>query len=127
MNQHKKVLGIIYIATACLQLLSILIAYLLLSTIVQFVKNEISSDQFWILELVVSILQIIPWIIVLFISIPSVLAGIGLLNNQPWAMVMALILGCIKLFWFPIGTAIGIYTIWVYVESKKTEIEKSVS
>jgi hypothetical protein len=42
-----------------------------------------------------------------------------LLNEKSWAMTLLLVLGCFKLFSFPIGTAIGIYTIWVYSESHK--------
>jgi hypothetical protein len=41
------------------------------------------------------------------------------LNNKSWALTLLLVLGCFKLFSFPIGTAIGIYTIYVYSESNK--------
>jgi hypothetical protein len=37
----------------------------------------------------------------------------GLLKARPWARVLALILGVISLVHFPIGTALGIYTLWV--------------
>jgi hypothetical protein len=41
------------------------------------------------------------------------------LNNKSWSLTLLLILGCFKLFSFPIGTAIGIYTIYVYSENHK--------
>jgi hypothetical protein len=121
MDQHRKVLGIIYVVTACLQIMGLLILSMVFSTILALVKDNVAPSELWITELVFNLLRILPWIIVIFISIPSVIAGIGLLNKQRWALVMALILGCIKLFSFPIGTAIGVYSIWVYVESGKTE------
>jgi len=121
MNEHKRVLGIIYIATAALQILALLLVYMLFSTIFAFVKDEVPADEVWILELIFNILRFLPWLVVILISIPSIIAGFGLLNNKSWAMVLALILGCIKLFSFPIGTAIGVYAIWVYVESNKLE------
>jgi hypothetical protein len=36
----------------------------------------------------------------------------GLLTRQPWARVPAIVLGVISLIEFPVGTAIGIYTLW---------------
>ena len=93
MEQHKKVLGIIYIVTACLQMLGLLIVAMLASTIYSLIKDHIEPDEIWVLDLVFGILRILPWIIILFISVPSIITGIGLLNKQRWALVMALILG----------------------------------
>lgn len=123
MDQHKKTLGIIYIVTAALQILGVFLFSILLSTILAFMKDEIPSEHIWVLDLVRTILTFLPWIMIFVISIPTIIAGIGLLNNQPWALIMSLILGCLKLFSFPIGTAIGIYAIWIYVESNKETAE----
>lgn len=119
MEQHKKVLGIIYIVTAILQIMFLSILSLLWSTIFGFIISEIEPDESRLIEFIFSIIRFIPWFIMLFISIPSLIAGFGLLNGQKWALMMALILGCLKILSFPIGTAIGIYSIWVYLESNK--------
>ena len=123
MDQHKKVLGIIYIATACLQIIVFSLLSAFFSTIFSFAMKEVSPEDAWILELIFNLAKILPWLVIIFISLPSLIAGIGLLYQQQWAMIMVLILGCLKLFSFPIGTAIGIYTIWVYVESGKRKEE----
>ncbi len=120
MDQHKKVLGIIYIATACLQIMAFLLLSAFFSTILSVAMKAVSPDDAWILDLVFNILKFIPWLVIIFISLPSLIAGIGLLYQQQWAMILALILGCLKLFSFPIGTAVGVYAIWIYVESKGT-------
>ena len=125
MEQHKKVLGIIYIATGALQIIILSLLSAFLSTIFSFARGEASPDEVWVLDLVFNILRILPWIIILCISIPSLIAGVGLLNSQRWALIMAVVLGCLKLFSFPIGTAIGVYSIWVYVESNKAEKEQA--
>jgi hypothetical protein len=41
------------------------------------------------------------------------LAGWGLLNYRTWARMLTIILGVIALIHFPLGTALGIYTLWV--------------
>lgn len=46
-------------------------------------------------------------------AIAGLLAGWGLLDRQPWARILALVLGFINLIHPPFGTALGIYTIWV--------------
>ncbi len=122
MENHKKILGILYIISAVLQVLLLAFLGIFLSAIFGFVKSEVDPEKQRIIELVASILQYLPAILITFISLPSLIAGIGLLTHQRWAMVLALILGCFKLFSFPIGTAVGVYTIWVY--SKDQHVTK---
>jgi len=40
-------------------------------------------------------------------------AGYGLLKYKSWARILAMILAILNLVLFPIGTVIGIYTLWV--------------
>jgi hypothetical protein len=50
----------------------------------------------------------------LFMALPNLLVGIGLLRNWgSWVMIVAVIIGVINLLHFPIGTAIAFYTFWV--------------
>ena len=43
----------------------------------------------------------------------GVLAGWGLLERQTWARILAIILAFLSLLHPPLGTALGIYTLWV--------------
>jgi hypothetical protein len=92
---------------------------LLWSTIFGFIMTDIEPDHSRIVEFIFSIIRFIPWFIMVFISIPSLIAGFGLLNGHKWALMMAVVVGCLKILSFPIGTAIGVYSIWVYLESSK--------
>ena len=125
MEQHKRVLGIIYMVTAALQILILMFLSSISLAILDLITSEASPEEARIVELVFSILRFLPWLIICFISIPSVAAGFGLLNGQRWALTLALILGCLKLLSFPIGTAIGAYSIWVYVESGRLEKDQT--
>ena len=51
-------------------------------------------------------------------AVVGVLAGWGLLNYRSWARILALILGIISLIHFPLGTALGIYTLWVLLPAE---------
>jgi hypothetical protein len=37
----------------------------------------------------------------------------GLFERQPWARMLGLVIGFLALLRFPLGTALGIYTLWV--------------
>ena len=43
----------------------------------------------------------------------GVSVGLGLMQHRSWARIAALILGVLAIFHPPLGTALGIYTLWV--------------
>ena len=51
-------------------------------------------------------------------SMPEVIGGIGLLKRRGWAKILVMILAILGLLEIPIGTAVGIYTIWVLLNDK---------
>lgn len=119
MDSHKRVLGILYVISGALTILILAGVSLFFNAIFGFAMQEVDADERWVLELIQTIMQFLPIILIILFGVPSIIAGIGLLNQQKWALLLALILGCFKLFNFPIGTALGVYTIWVYAEDQK--------
>jgi ABC-type glycerol-3-phosphate transport system permease component len=43
----------------------------------------------------------------------TVLTGYALMTRQPWGRILAIVFSIFALFHFPLGTALGIYTLWV--------------
>jgi hypothetical protein len=119
MEVHKRILAILYIISGSLQILGMLFVTAFLSTLIPFIMEEAGPDAEWVFVWLVPFIRIIAAVIILFFAIPSIIGGIGLMNNKPWALTLLLVLGCFKLFSFPIGTAIGIYTIYVYSQDQK--------
>ena len=50
--------------------------------------------------------------LIALLSVPGIIAGWGLLAGQSWARILMIVLGALDLLNFPIGTALGIYTLW---------------
>ncbi|HSR67726.1 MAG TPA: hypothetical protein VLU25_07280 [Acidobacteriota bacterium] len=50
------------------------------------------------------------------LSLPSLLAGIGLLQFRTWGRVLGIVVSIIDLMHFPFGTALGIYGLWVLLQ-----------
>lgn len=57
------------------------------------------------------------WPMALFSLLTSLccilLTGYALLTRQPWGRVLAIVFGVLALIHLPLGTALGIYTLWV--------------
>lgn len=47
------------------------------------------------------------------LTAPGLIAGVGILKGQRWARYLALFVGVLHLLDPPFGTALGVYTIWV--------------
>jgi hypothetical protein len=43
----------------------------------------------------------------------ALLTGFALLTRQPWGRTLAIVVGILSLIRLPLGTALGIYTLWV--------------
>jgi len=59
-------------------------------------------------------------IYLLILSVPSIVAGIGLINFKPWARTVGIVVSALHLIHIPFGTALGIYGLWVLV-SRESE------
>jgi len=56
------------------------------------------------------------------IGIPSLLAGIGLLKHKSWARLLAIVLAIMAVTSFPIGTAAGVYSLWVLTHKEMEQL-----
>jgi hypothetical protein len=127
METHKRVLGILYIVSGAMHILIMLFLSALFSILLPFIFENAKLDEQWILLYIVPFIRVIGVITVLLFALPSIIGGMGLLNKKKWALTVVLVLGCFKLFSFPIGTALGVYTIWVYSEDHKQHLATPVN
>jgi len=54
------------------------------------------------------------------VSLPGLIAGIGLLKLRPWARILGIVVAVLYLIHIPFGTIVGIYGLWVLF-NKDTE------
>ena len=55
-------------------------------------------------------------IIAVFLFLPGLIGGIGLLRLQPWARILIIILSGLEVLNFPIGTVLGGFGLWVLLD-----------
>ncbi len=124
MEVHKRILTILYIISGSFQILGMVILSAFISMFFPLIMEEAGPDAQWVFVWIVPFIKVIAACIIILFSIPSIVGGIALLNNKSWALKLLLVLGCFKLFSFPIGTAIGVYTIWVYSQNNQKQTAK---
>jgi hypothetical protein len=107
--QHVTILGWLYIATNAILLPFGLCGFFTLIGI-----GAISGDP-----TAFGVLGIIGTIAALFfgvLALPGLLAGYGLLKRQRWGQILAIVVGFLGLINLPVGTALGIYTLFVLLQ-----------
>ena len=114
MEQHVPILGWLYVVSHSFFVVIGAFVFLLLVGLAP-VTGE--AEAMWVLGLVGTTVGLL----MVALGVPGLLAGYGLLKRRSWARVLAIVVGIISLVNFPIGTAIGIYTLWVLVQPAATE------
>jgi len=57
----------------------------------------------------------------LILGFGGICVGLGLRERQSWARITAIILGVLALFHPPLGTGLGVYTLWVLLSDESGE------
>jgi hypothetical protein len=113
LDTHVKVLGWLYILSSALMLVMGFLGLLLFAGIGLFGAIDSAEPEAFA---VLTILGTLGLIFFGLLSLPGLAAGYGLLKHKSWGRILALIVGIFKLFNFPLGTALAIYTFWVLIQ-----------
>jgi hypothetical protein len=60
--------------------------------------------------------------ILIVLSVPAIIVGIGLLRFRPWARSVGLVVSAINLINVPFGTILGIYGLWVLLSERSAPV-----
>ncbi len=120
MDTQKRLLSILHIVYGSLGLLGFLVLHLVLDTILPFIENEIGDgDDYMIVQTVFLFVRSLFLLLIIIFPLPSIVGGVAQLKGKPWGMTVMMISGCLSLLSFPLGTALGVFTIYVYSKSSK--------
>jgi hypothetical protein len=109
MDQHVTILGWLHIAMNVLVLLigAMVFVFVMLG-------GALSGDAE--AAMVTTIVAFVVGGFMLLIAVPGLLTGWGLLKRKSWARILAIVMGFLNLLNFPLGTLMGVYTIWVLLQ-----------
>ncbi|HSH20976.1 MAG TPA: hypothetical protein VLA03_11010 [Draconibacterium sp.] len=117
MEKHINVVAALRIGFG---ILGLLIGGLIFS-ILYFVGDLVDDKE---AELILTIVANVLMVLIVILSIPGIIAGVGLFKRKEWARILTLILSVLDLFNIPVGTAIGAYSIWALVQPEVVELFK---
>ena len=108
-HKHITVLGVLYIGTSLVSIAIAVGLFLLLGGIGIAVNDQTA------MRVLVTVGTLIACMLSIT-SIPSLIAGIGLLAHRAWGRILALILAVFKLFNIPIWTSFCVYSFWLLIQ-----------
>ena len=63
-------------------------------------------------------------VIVAALAIPGLIAGYGLLKYYEWARILMIVIAVLELIRFPLGTVLGVYTLWALLNAEGAALFK---
>jgi hypothetical protein len=118
MQSHVRVLGILHIVFGALGVLTAIFLMVIFGGITGVIGLNASGDD---ARIAIPVIGRIGALVVMFtamLSLPSIIAGIGLLSYRPWARILTLVLSVFLLIHLPFGTALGFYGFWVLLSAQ---------
>ncbi len=115
MKTHVHVVAMLNIIAGVLHLLAAAAVFLIMCLVGGVVASQGDHGS-------ASILGVVALVVGGFLAllgVPGLLAGWGLFAEKVWARPLSIILGVFHLLSVPIGTAIGIYTLWVFLQEQR--------
>jgi len=111
MEKHVTAVAVLHIALSSLNLLAAIIVFLAV------VGGGIISGDQEAMIITTGVGSAIALILIL-LSAPGIIGGIALLKWQSWARYLVLALGFVNLLHIPLGTILGVYTIWALMKDE---------
>ncbi len=119
MEKHVHLLGVFWIVHGGLVLIGGIITFVLLFGL-SFIP-DMDSGGTTVLRVVGISVGGLLWLL----SVPKIIAGVGLLKRMEWARILTLILSFLALFNIPLGTALGIYSLAILLRDDTTQLFQS--
>lgn len=116
MKQHVSLVGALHVGFGILGLLGALAVYLSFHFVFGFVEDVDIAEE------LISFLGNTLSLIIVFFSALGIIGGIGLFTYKSWARILVMIVSAINCLNIPIGTAKGVYSIWVLMQAETIEL-----
>src|SRR5436305_5837851 len=111
MDQHVKILGVLHIILGGFGVLAAIVVFAVFGGLAGFMGGvwtedvNVGAPVLWVLGIGITV-------IILVLSVPGIIIGIGLMQFRPWARIAGIVLSALDLLHVPFGTAVGIYGLW---------------
>ena len=118
MQTHVKVLGVLFIALSALGLCAAILFLFFVGAAALSVHANATAHDALVAVPIIGVLGSALFVFMTVLSLPGIIVGIGLLKLLPWARIVGIVLCALNLISIPFGTILGIYGLWVLLNSE---------
>ena len=119
MKKHVTAVGAIQIGFGILGLIGALTVFFALN----FAKSVVGNED--VPQMVLGFLSISLPLLIGFMSTLGLVGGIALLSYKNWARILVMIVAAMGCLAIPIGTLIGVYSIWALMQDDTIKLFKT--
>lgn len=127
MRTHIRIVAILHIVFGAIGIVIALGMFAVLGGVAALAGINDRSGEGAVAAIGMGALGAIMSAVIAIISVPSIIAGIGMLYYKPWARLLGIIISAVDLFNVPIGTAIGLYGLWALLSREGAELFRAGS
>jgi hypothetical protein len=125
-RDHVRLVGILWMAYSALHVVAgvvlIIVAQTIFGHAIHIPNGPPPEITVWLRPLI----SFAGWLMLAKAAV-GFLAGWGLLQREEWARIVALVVGFVALLNVPLGTALGIYTLWVLLPRESDDEYKALA
>jgi hypothetical protein len=132
MRDHIKILGVLNIVMGSLTALVGLAVVVFMGGIASIMAagglsdtSSSDADNFRTVAPWMGLIGIVIAIFLVAVAVPSILGGWGLLKFKSWSRILMIVVSGLNLIHIPIGTALGIYGLWVLLNEQSRQLLES--
>jgi hypothetical protein len=119
MRSQIELVGILHIVYSSIGILIAIVAFVVLSGIGWMSGDATAMGVLGIISILVAGFLVV-------VSIPGLIAGIGLLKLKPWARILTIVVSCLEVFNIPFGTALGVYSFYVLMSDEAIQLLSAI-
>jgi hypothetical protein len=113
------------IVMGCFTAFAGIVVFIIMGSIAQVVAAAADGQDSAVAVPIVTAIGVAVGIFLLILSAPSIVGGWGLLHFKPWSRILMIIVSIFHLFHLPLGTALGVYGLWVLFSDDARRILES--
>jgi hypothetical protein len=128
MEKHVQLVGILNIVYRSLALIGSIVLFFIAAGFATFIDMLVRWGSIRPDEIPVDLLEIVPAILVVIgilmflVSTIGIIAAVGVLKKKEWGRVLMLVVSFFNLLRIPLGTILGVYSIWVLLNNEAIKL-----
>lgn len=133
MDKHIQLVGILNLAYRSLIMGLSFVLFVVAAGFSQFFRFLMRSGTVDMRDVPYEILDLVPFILIVVgglmfvVSVVGIIAAAGVLKRKEWARILMLVISFFNLLRIPIGTMLGVYTLWVLMNDETIKLFNSAT